>query len=157
MVYDYILKGCGCWYLRSKDRSNRGYPLITFCYKNFGRNLITQNCINKLEISYLVSKLYCGLLMNRNLGRKFMKTVFIHGAILWVCGERKWTFNTTTVTQILKYLESIWLVFLLRLRLRYRINQTHLWDLHKLFYEEKYTLKTLQMFILGKRILKYYG
>ena len=29
-------------------------------------------------------------------------TRFTQGAILWVCGDRKWTFSTTTVTHILK-------------------------------------------------------
>ena len=32
----------------------------------------------------------------------WMKTRRTHGAILCVCGERKWTLSTTTVTQMLR-------------------------------------------------------
>lgn len=60
--------------------------------------------LNQLKsIIYLVSKLYCGLLMNSNFGKKFMNTFFTHGAIRCVCGLRKWTLSTTTVTQILQH------------------------------------------------------
>lgn len=39
--------------------------------------------------------------MNNSFGRKLMKTRLTHGAILCVCGERKCTLSTTTVTHIL--------------------------------------------------------
>ena len=42
-----------------------------------------------------------GRFMMRSLGRIWMNTRFTQGAILCVCGERKWTFSTTTVTHIL--------------------------------------------------------
>lgn len=48
-----------------------------------------------------VSKLYCGRFINNNFGRKSIKNFLTHGAILCVCGERKWTLSTTTVTHIL--------------------------------------------------------
>lgn len=41
------------------------------------------------SIIYLVSKLYCGLLINNNFGKKLMNTFFTHGAIRCVCGDRK--------------------------------------------------------------------
>ena len=43
----------------------------------------------------------CGLFMMSSLGRMWMKTLFTHGAILCVCGDRKCTFSTTTVTAML--------------------------------------------------------
>ena len=39
--------------------------------------------------------------MINSLGRMWMKTRRTHGDIVCVCGERKWTFSTTTVTQML--------------------------------------------------------
>ena len=42
-----------------------------------------------------------GLFMMSSLGRMWMKTLFTHGAILCVCGDRKCTFSTTTVTAML--------------------------------------------------------
>ena len=44
----------------------------------------------------------CGLFMMSSLGRMWMKTLFTQGAILCVCGERKCTFSTTTVTAMLE-------------------------------------------------------
>ena len=54
--------------------------------------------------------LFCGwgLRITNNRGRMWMKTLLTHGAMVWVCGDRKWIFRTTTVTQILK--KNNWLV-----------------------------------------------
>lgn len=54
------------------------------------------------DTNLLVSNLYCGLLMTKSRGRMCIKTLFTQGAILCVCGERKWTLRTTTVTHILE-------------------------------------------------------
>lgn len=48
-----------------------------------------------------VSKTYFGLFMNKNFGKNSMKKDLIHGFMVWVCGDRKWTLSTTTVTHIL--------------------------------------------------------
>lgn len=65
---------------------------------------IAMDVSNQLKsIIYLVSKLYCGLLINNNFGKKLMNTFFTHGAIRCVCGDRKWTLSTTTVTQMLHH------------------------------------------------------
>lgn len=40
--------------------------------------------------------------MNKSLGKNCTNTVLTHGAIRCVCGERKCTFRTTTVTHILR-------------------------------------------------------
>ena len=40
--------------------------------------------------------------MTSSLGRMWMKTLLIQGAMVWVCGDLKWMLRTTTVTQILK-------------------------------------------------------
>lgn len=45
---------------------------------------------------------YCGRRITRSRGRMWMKTRRTHGAIVWVWGDRKWTFRTTTVTHILE-------------------------------------------------------
>ena len=47
-----------------------------------------------------------GLFMMSSLGRMWMKTLFTHGAILCVCGDRKCTFSTTTVTAMLRALKK---------------------------------------------------
>ena len=39
--------------------------------------------------------------MTRRRGRMCMKTLLIQGAMVWVCGDRKWMLSTTTVTQML--------------------------------------------------------
>lgn len=54
---------------------------------------------------FLLSIWYCGLRITNNLGRICIKTLFTHGAITWVVGDRKCIFNTTTVTQILKHIK----------------------------------------------------
>lgn len=51
--------------------------------------------------THLVSKLYCGRLINNHFGKKLINTVLTHGAIRCVCGDRKCTLSTTTVTHIL--------------------------------------------------------
>lgn len=65
-----------------------------------------------------------------------MKTLFTHGAILCVCGDRKCTFNTTTVTHILKKIKTIYYKCILvsvladlqqRLMFRIFINFILLW------------------------------
>jgi hypothetical protein len=48
------------------------------------------------------SKRYCGLFITNNFGNTWIKTRFTQGAILCVCGDRKWTFKTTTVTHMLE-------------------------------------------------------
>lgn len=53
-----------------------------------------------------VSNTYCGLFMTNKRGKMWIKTLFTQGDILCVCGERKWTFSTTTVTHILKNREK---------------------------------------------------
>jgi len=40
--------------------------------------------------------------MTRSLGRIWRKTRRTHGAITCVCGVRKWTFRTRTVTHMLQ-------------------------------------------------------
>lgn len=68
------------------------------------RAICEMNVSNQLKsIIYLVSKLYCGLLINNNFGKKFMNTFLTHGAMRCVCGERKCTLSTTTVTQMLQH------------------------------------------------------
>ena len=42
-----------------------------------------------------------GRRMTRRRGRMWMKTLLIHGAMVWVCGDRKCMLSTTTVTQML--------------------------------------------------------
>lgn len=51
----------------------------------------------------LVCKTYFGRFMKRNFGRKSMKKIFTQGCIVWVWGDLKWTFSTTTVTHILRW------------------------------------------------------
>lgn len=58
----------------------------------------TTTCRPNFECS---SIRHWGLLIANSLGRMWMKTRRTQGAIRCVCGERKWTFNTTTVTQML--------------------------------------------------------
>lgn len=48
------------------------------------------------------SNWYWGLRMTKSLGSIWMNTLFTQGAILCVWGDRKWTFNTTTVTHMLE-------------------------------------------------------
>lgn len=56
-----------------------------------------------LTLDYLlVCNTYFGRFMKRNLGRKSMKKILIHGFMVCVWGDRKWTFSTTTVTHILR-------------------------------------------------------
>jgi len=40
--------------------------------------------------------------MTSSLGKMWMKTLRTHGAMVCVCGVRKWMFSTTTVTQMLR-------------------------------------------------------
>ena len=40
--------------------------------------------------------------MTSSLGRMWMKTLLIQGAMVWVWGDLKWMLRTTTVTQMLK-------------------------------------------------------
>ena len=53
------------------------------------------------KITYI---LFCGwgLRITSNRGRIWIKTRLTQGAIVWVWGDRKWIFKTTTVTQILE-------------------------------------------------------
>lgn len=68
-----------------------GFPLI------IAKTLDSFSCTN-----LLASNWYWGLRMTNNLGRMWMKTLFTQGAIRWVCGDRKWTLSTTTVTHMLE-------------------------------------------------------
>lgn len=61
-----------------------------------------------LTLDYLlVSNTYFGRFMKRNFGRKSMKKILIHGFMVCVWGDRKWTFSTTTVTHILRKRKEI--------------------------------------------------
>ena len=50
-----------------------------------------------------------GLLIFSNLGKMWMKTFLTQGAILWVSGVRKWMLSTRTVTQMLKWRQTLWI------------------------------------------------
>lgn len=56
--------------------------------------------------SFVLSLFSSYLRITRSLGSTWIKTRRTHGAITWVCGERKCTFNTTTVTQMLLQVNS---------------------------------------------------
>ena len=57
-----------------------------------------------LSYSYLLEN--WGRRMISRRGRMLMKTRFTHGDMVCVCGDRKWMFSTTTVTQILQQINQ---------------------------------------------------
>ena len=57
-----------------------------------------------LRVPYLCwSSSKTGLFITKSLGKMWMNTRRTQGAMVCVWGVRKWTFRTTTVTQILKW------------------------------------------------------
>ena len=52
-----------------------------------------------------------GRFMLRSLGRIWMKTLLTQGVIVCVCGVRKWTFKTTTVTHMLRNFQNLNLIW----------------------------------------------
>ncbi len=84
------------------------FASLNYAWEDGGRVKIKQFLLlirkfNKnLGTYFLLSMWYCGLRIINNLGRICIKTLLTHGAMTCVVGDRKWIFNTTTVTQILK-------------------------------------------------------
>lgn len=71
------------------------------CNKSLIWDVECKKCFSKMTYLW-ASKGYCGLRMTSSLGRICMKTRLTQGAILCVCGDRKWTLSTTTVTHMLE-------------------------------------------------------
>lgn len=67
------------------------------------KKLILNHKSNGMRVPYLYwsSPPYIGRFITSNLGKWLINIVRTHGAIVWVCGDRKWMFKTITVTHML--------------------------------------------------------
>ena len=91
----------------TKTKKNKIY-IVQFktARSNYATRTLTTKALvrprNEIFSSHVcLSGWNCGRFMISSLGRMWMNTRLTQGAILCVCGERKWTFSTTTVTLIL--------------------------------------------------------